>query len=130
MLNMAAKHSEEQAYILDMLVPLTRRQALTRSRRLGYPDPPKYGKDYDLFTCRHWDEATRLCTAYEQRPWMCRDYPYGRTCERACGYEQPKQDSQKDWEWDEAAGGWRPLTSDRFLWDTEKGVLIPIPAVL
>lgn len=38
-----------------------------------------------LFTCKHWDGATRLCTIYERRPQMCRDYPEpGKVC-RFCG---------------------------------------------
>lgn len=80
-------------YILDMLIPLTRRQALRRSRRLGYPDPPRYGNHKGgrkspllLFTCRHWDEETRLCTDYANRPKMCSEYPYGNPCERGCRY--------------------------------------------
>lgn len=32
-------------------------------------------------TCRHFDG--RDCTAYDQRPDMCRRYPYGRACEYA-----------------------------------------------
>jgi Fe-S-cluster containining protein len=41
------------------------------------------------YTCRHFDAAAGLCTVYERRPAMCRDYPGygtpGRTCEH-CGY--------------------------------------------
>jgi Fe-S-cluster containining protein len=36
------------------------------------------------FTCKNWDPNMRLCTVYENRPFMCRDYPYGRPCEH-CG---------------------------------------------
>lgn len=42
----------------------------------------KYGdgrKSY-LYTCRHLDTVTGDCTVYEQRPRMCRDYPYGNEC--------------------------------------------------
>lgn len=119
------KLTGDAAYILDMLIPLTRRQALARSRRLGYPDPPKYGKDYYLFTCKHWNEETRLCTAYNERPRMCREYPYGRPCERGCSYTQERK--HEGWEWDEAANGWRPVSTTDFLWDNVLGVLRPIP---
>lgn len=124
-------------YIADMLIPLTRRQALARSRRLGYGDPPKYGKNYGLFTCRHWDEQTRLCTAYDERPDMCRDYPYvGRSCERGCGYKIDQKATtaiadrnNETWEWDVEANGWRPRSNSDFLWDRENGVLRKIPQV-
>jgi len=29
-------------------------------------------------TCRHFDGKN--CTVYDQRPQMCRDYPYGKPC--------------------------------------------------
>jgi Fe-S-cluster containining protein len=121
----------DSAFILDMLIPLTRRQGVARSRRLGYPDPPKYGPNYGLYTCRHWDEQTRLCTAYDQRPRMCSDYPYtGRSCERGCGYVLPPAENDRiaaqddsTWVWDEDAKGWRPRSNSGFLWDAENGVL-------
>lgn len=40
------------------------------------------------YTCKHWDRDTRLCTVYEQRPYMCREYPYGdkcKFCNSKCG---------------------------------------------
>jgi Fe-S-cluster containining protein len=126
---------KEGRFIADMRIPLTRRQALRRSRRLGYSDPPRYGKKWEWFTCRHWDEQTRLCTVYDKRPKMCRDYPYsGRQCERGCGYSLPQKDEdriaqEKDstWVWDVAAKGWRPRSSTGFLWDADKGLLRRIP---
>ena len=48
---------EEAAFIDDMLIPV--------------------GEDY---TCRHWDQTSKLCTVYEQRPSMCRTYPDGIPC--------------------------------------------------
>jgi Fe-S-cluster containining protein len=33
------------------------------------------------YTCKHWDKSTKLCTVYEQRPSMCRDFPYGKKCQ-------------------------------------------------
>ena len=68
-------------FILDMLVPLTRRQAVARARRLGFRLPWKIGRTHRYFTCRHWDESSRLCTVYDDRPRMCSSYPYGSTCD-------------------------------------------------
>jgi len=39
------------------------------------------GEDgYERFTCRFFDTDTRLCTNYENRPKMCRNYPDGNPC--------------------------------------------------
>lgn len=45
-----------------------------------------------LYTCAHFDQASRNCTIYERRPRMCSDFPYGRTC------------TFSDCEWDEVRG--------------------------
>ncbi len=45
------------------------------------------------YRCKLFDQDTRLCTIYERRPRMCRDYPYGKPCEYAAC------------EWDGAAQG-------------------------
>ena len=34
-----------------------------------------------LFTCMHWNQETKLCKNYMNRPKMCSEYPYGRKCE-------------------------------------------------
>lgn len=76
-------------FIADMVIPLTRRQARDRMRRLGMAWPwfRRRVLKYDFYTCRHWDEVTRLCTVYKQRPKMCRDFPYGAECAHAgCGH--------------------------------------------
>lgn len=38
-------------------------------------------EDFEVWTCSNFDGQN--CTAYEARPSMCRDYPYGRPCEHA-----------------------------------------------
>lgn len=125
--------TEEQAFIEDMRIELTRTEAEERYARLGYGELPVWreGWDHRLYTCRHWDEQTRLCTVYEQRPTMCRDYPYeGHQCERACGFElsqeqldaiAERKDSQ--WAWDAVGEGWRPRSNSEFEWDPEAGVI-------
>lgn len=119
----------ERRYIRDMLIPLTEEEAVARYARLGYGDrlpwePARLGPEQTLWTCRHWDEQTRLCTAYEARPRMCRDYPYTGACERdACSYAAPPDVekswrayyarqaapgwSWRGWRWDRRAGGYR-----------------------
>lgn len=42
--------------------------------------------------CRHFDETTMSCTAYDARPRMCRLYPYGRECDRpGCTFTNEKE---------------------------------------
>jgi Fe-S-cluster containining protein len=71
--------------VQDMLVPLTTEEANARAERFGVP-AKMISKDH-MFTCRHWDEDTRLCTVYEHRPDLCRDFPYGKACPNDCGAE-------------------------------------------
>jgi Fe-S-cluster containining protein len=81
------------AFIADMVIPLTRPQALRRWRKFVSIDRPLptipviAGNERATFTCRHWDEKTRLCGIYEQRPDMCRRYPYGSPCSHGCSYQ-------------------------------------------
>ena len=75
-------------YLADMLIPLTLEEAQERAEKFGIR-PPSYethgrlgwNENTPLYTCKHWDEETRLCSAYEDRPKMCRDFPYGQICE-------------------------------------------------
>ena len=32
------------------------------------------------YTCKYFNDKTRNCDNYENRPKMCRDYPYGKSC--------------------------------------------------
>jgi Fe-S-cluster containining protein len=75
-------------FIADMLIPLSPKEARERAGRFGgaldRTFPWKLRGHY--FTCRHWDEQSRLCTVYEQRPTMCIRYPdEGAPCEAGEG---------------------------------------------
>lgn len=71
-----------------MLIPLTPKEARERNQRFGDTgDPSSHFPWSDRghnFTCRHWDESTRLCGIYEDRPKMCRRFPYGKKCPFGC----------------------------------------------
>ena len=71
--------------IADMVIPLSLDEANDRLDRFG--SGRQYGPESEghVYTCRHFDEETRLCTIYAQRPEMCRDYPYAGECEYECG---------------------------------------------
>jgi Fe-S-cluster containining protein len=79
----------DAAFIRDMRIELTAEQAQERWAKFvgdGRVLPPAE-PERPWYTCRHWDEDTRLCTVYEQRPMLCRDYPYGRPCSHGCDYQ-------------------------------------------
>lgn len=66
--------ARDDVVITDMLIPV----ALDREGQ-------------QLYTCTHFDPDTGLCTIYDGRPAMCRDYPsYGRPGDACymCGYCQ------------------------------------------
>jgi Fe-S-cluster containining protein len=71
--------ARDAAFILDMLLPFygpIENDPLPDGR-----DKRTYG-----YTCKHFDGAD--CTQYADRPKMCRDYPYGRSCGKpGCTYE-------------------------------------------
>jgi Fe-S-cluster containining protein len=75
------------AQIRDMLIPLTPKQARERYEKFSgqSTDSYKWKHRGHFFTCKNWDEDTRLCRIYEDRPAMCRDYPYGQECQHGCG---------------------------------------------
>lgn len=76
---------DDEAYIADMVVPISVGEALARKVAFGGSvDEGLGGKQW--YRCRHWDEGTRLCREYGSRPAMCRDYPYlrGGGCEHGC----------------------------------------------
>ena len=71
--------------IADMLIPLSPIEAAERAERFGASTPECGWDAIPFYTCRHWDEDTRLCTVYDHRPMMCETYPYGRECEHCEG---------------------------------------------
>lgn len=95
----AGANGEDAPFILLMLLELTPDEAQARAARLGYELPAWSHESHDLFTCRHWDETTRLCAAYEQRPAMCSDYPYTRSCRHeSCSFTVPADQLSRAYE--------------------------------
>ena len=82
----------ERQFIADMLVPLNLPEAISRWTELDLGPIPQWieHSPQNLYTCRHWDTDTRLCTRYDERPWLCRAYPYQSNCQHeGCTYRQP-----------------------------------------
>lgn len=77
-----ATEVEDGEYILDMLIPLTADEARERAEEFG----TKVTGEGPFFTCRHFNDLSRRCMAYEARPRMCSRYPYARDggCEHGC----------------------------------------------
>lgn len=82
--------SPDVLWVRDDLRLLT--QAEAESRRPGIL-PPELGGGY--YECRRFDYVSRRCTAYDDRPPVCRNFPwYGREARPAgvlegldrCGY--------------------------------------------
>jgi len=76
-----------------MLVPLTYYEAEQRWADLGYGSLEEscnfQYSSQPLYTCRHWDTDTRLCSVYDQRPSLCADFPYGESCHhKGCDYRK------------------------------------------
>ncbi len=88
-------------YIANMLIPLTLDQARERAERFGITVPSyeflgnRWKKDTPLYTCKHWNEETRLCSAYDSRPTMCAKYPYEGICEH-CGWSNSTDETPID----------------------------------
>lgn len=82
--------SGEYALIGSLLFELTRDEAYARLEALSLNPPAWWAEQAErqLYSCRHWDTRSRLCTIYERRPLMCSRYPYSAACEH-CGYRHP-----------------------------------------
>ena len=74
--------TEDGPQLLDMLMAITHQEAAERLQRVGSPLRPSQDSTY--FTCRHFDLESRRCMDYDNRPAMCRNYPYGDPCEHGC----------------------------------------------
>jgi Fe-S-cluster containining protein len=79
-------------FIADMLIPL---RPLIAGAKMPNgeivtieqaPDGPKGW----VFTCKHFDRFSRSCAVYNNRPLMCRDFPYGKPCEHGSRCEWDK----------------------------------------
>ena len=79
------KRLRDAAQIAEMVIPLTPKEANERQVQFGGEDGKfRWADRGHHFTCRHWDEETRLCGIYEDRPEMCRGFPYGKGCGYGC----------------------------------------------
>lgn len=74
-----------RAWVLNDLTPITRREGIRRTGMNGGITTAVVGHGRSteavltltfFYECRHYDDASRTCRAYDQRPPMCADYPW------------------------------------------------------
>ena len=84
----AAVRLRDGEVIADMVIPLSVAEANERLEHFGTDREYLPQWEGHVYTCRHFDDRTRLCAIYEERPQMCRDYPHSNDggCEFQCGY--------------------------------------------
>jgi len=49
------------------------------------------------YTCRHWDQITKLCGNYQDRPRMCTDFPYEHGMCHICGSTYCRASDECEW---------------------------------
>ena len=71
---------ESMRWIQEDLTPMSRRQAKLREpklvRRLSKLRRQADAEPMHFYSCRHFDPDTRRCLIYENRPPVCRRYPW------------------------------------------------------
>lgn len=80
--------------IQDMLIDL--------GKHLTHPIHPeikiKTQEPVTFFTCKYFNKETRLCTDYDNRPKMCKDYPFynndGKCEYPGCTFTFEKEESE------------------------------------
>ena len=76
--------------LADMLIELTPEEAEARMAQFDVDSPmagERVSLTHPMYACRHWDEDTRLCGIYDDRPQMCAGYPYAGPCQHNCKCE-------------------------------------------
>lgn len=82
---------EDGPKIRDMVIPLGKWSELSEERKamLAYvTSDPNFDPDDagHYYTCKHYDQDTSNCQIYDERPHMCRAYPYEEEGAPGCRY--------------------------------------------
>lgn len=72
-----------------MLRELSHEEAVERKELFGAYPGRDLAADVQYYRCVYWDEETRLCGAYENRPNMCSEYPYPWGSRIECSGDEP-----------------------------------------
>lgn len=74
--------ARDRDFVLNDLTPIPAREGVARSShidhqiQMGVIDGEQAQLILHFFTCRHFDTEHRRCMNYENRPPICRDYPW------------------------------------------------------
>lgn len=84
--DVGSQDADEARVMAGMLVPLTVDQANQRALDFVEGVVPTFDRadEGHLYMCSNWNEETRLCEIYAERPLMCRTFPYGAACRYGC----------------------------------------------
>lgn len=73
-------HPDDKRWTLEDLTPMSRHQAKAKEpeyvRRLLKIIKRAGAELPHFYSCRHFDPSTRTCTNYDNRPPVCRKYPW------------------------------------------------------
>jgi Fe-S-cluster containining protein len=76
----ATTNEEDRAWVLLDLTPISEDEARERQpeyvRRLRHLLAHGLAKKVHFYRCRHYDDTTRRCSNYENRPPVCRGFPW------------------------------------------------------
>lgn len=73
-----APETANRDWVLNDLTPIPTREGMQRARYLDHAITPLPGGQLVLsfFECRHFDALNRVCMNYENRPPICRGFPW------------------------------------------------------
>jgi Fe-S-cluster containining protein len=83
MIPATAREIANRRFILEDLTPMPHKEGMRlaphlKGRELASTPAGQVTQQPLFYACRHYDRETRLCTDFENRPPLCRDFPrYG-----------------------------------------------------
>ena len=87
-LDLVRERCEDGVFVADMLVHI---EPATEPEPRPGQGPQAARGEVHYYTCRHFNTDTGNCQEYENRPAMCRNFPYGDTCSyKACTWADAK----------------------------------------
>lgn len=97
--DIATSNREELVWMRNNTTHMPAREGKPRYlAHLAHPDQVLIAEDGEsvnmfFYRCHHYDEERRVCTAYDTRPDMCRDYPWhgespdsAKALPKTCGF--------------------------------------------
>lgn len=94
--DVGSQDAEEARCMAAMLRPLTVEEANQRALDFIEGVVPTFDQTDagHLYMCSNWNEETRRCNIYEDRPPMCSAFPYGEPCRYGCSCVGERPDAE------------------------------------